>query len=194
MNEGENRSMNPVTTFILAIGLAADAFAVSVSSGLSIKNLRLNKILKISLFFGIFQGFMPLIGWLIAINFRDWIVNIDHWIAFGLLTFLGIKAIRESLKDDDREPFNPLDLQTLVALSIATSIDALAVGISFAVLQDPIVPIAATIGIVTFLLCCLGVWIGHRFGKMSAAKVEILGGAILIAIGSKILFEHLTAA
>jgi manganese efflux pump family protein len=185
--------MNPATISLLSIGLAADAFAVSISSGLFIRNIKVNKALRISLAFGIFQGLMTLLGWALAYGFRDLISSVDHWIAFGLLSFLGIKMIRESLAADEENPFNPLDPQTLLTLSIATSIDALAAGISFAVLKDPILTISATIGLVTFGLCFIGVYVGHHFGKAIASRVEILGGLILIGIGSKILFEHLTA-
>jgi manganese efflux pump family protein len=185
--------MNPVTISLLSIGLAADAFAVSVSSGLFIKNIKVNKALTIAIAFGIFQGLMPLLGWALAIGFQSSISSVDHWIAFGLLSFLGVKMIRESLQKGEENPFNPLDPQTLIVMSIATSIDALAAGVSFAVLQDPILSISAIIGLVTFALCFLGVYVGHHFGKAIANKVEILGGLILIAIGSKILFEHLTA-
>jgi manganese efflux pump family protein len=186
--------MNPVTISLLSIGLAADAFAVSISSGLFIKNIKINKALTVAIAFGIFQGLMPLLGWALAVGFQALIASIDHWIAFGLLSFLGIKMIRESFQEEEENPFNPLDPQTLLVMSIATSIDALAAGVSLAVLQDPILSISATIGLVTFALCFVGVYVGHHFGKAIASKVEILGGLILIGIGSKILFEHLTAA
>jgi manganese efflux pump family protein len=186
--------MNPVTISLLSIGLAADAFAVSISSGLFIKNIKVNKALTIAIAFGIFQGLMPLLGWALAVSFQALIASVDHWIAFGLLSFLGIKMIRESFQKEEENPFNPLDPQTLLVMSIATSIDALAAGVSLAVLQDPILSISATIGLVTFALCFVGVYVGHHFGKAIASKVEVLGGLILIGIGSKILFEHLTAA
>jgi manganese efflux pump family protein len=187
--------MNPVTISLLSIGLAADAFAVSISSGLFIKNIKINKALTIAIAFGIFQGLMPLLGWALAVGFQSLISSVDHWIAFGLLSFLGIKMIRESLQEEEEEkPFNPLDPQTLLVMSIATSIDALAAGVSLAVLRDPILSISAIIGLVTFAFCFVGVYVGHHFGKAIASKAEILGGSILIGIGSKILFEHLTAA
>jgi manganese efflux pump family protein len=186
--------MNPVTISLLSIGLAADAFAVSISSGLFIKNIKINKALTIAIAFGIFQGLMPLLGWALAVGFQALIASVDHWIAFGLLSFLGIKMIRESFQEEEEKPFNPLDPQTLLVMSIATSIDALAAGVSLAVLQDPILSISATIGLVTFAFCFVGVYVGHHFGKAIASKAEILGGLILIGIGSKILFEHLTAA
>jgi manganese efflux pump family protein len=185
--------MSPATISLLSIGLAADAFAVSISSGLFIRNIRVNKVLRIALAFGLFQGLMTLLGWALAYGFRDLISSVDHWIAFGLLSFLGFKMIRESLEEEEENPFNPLDPKTLLALSIATSIDALAAGISLAVLQDPILTVSATIGLVTFGLCFVGVYVGHHFGQAIASKVEILGGLILIGIGIKILLEHLTA-
>jgi manganese efflux pump family protein len=185
--------MTLVTTLLLSVGLAADAFAVSVSSGLCIQNIRLSKALKIALAFGFFQGLMTLLGWLLAIGFRVWIEHLDHWIAFGLLFLLGARMIWGSLQADDTMPtFNPLDPATLLALSIATSIDAMAAGISLAVLQDPIVSIAATIALVTFGCCLLGVYMGHHSGQAIAGKAEIGGGLILMGIGTKILAEHLS--
>ncbi|WP_293127575.1 manganese efflux pump MntP family protein [Microcoleus sp. bin38.metabat.b11b12b14.051] len=185
--------MDAGTTIFLSLGLAADAFAVAVSSGLAIKHMKVNKALKIALFFGGFQALMPVIGWLIGLSFSSWITPIDHWIAFGLLSFIGGRMIYESLQGEEcKKKFNPLDTGTLITLSVATSIDALAVGIGFAVLKDAIAPAVTAIGFITFFLAFAGVFIGHKCGNLFANKIEILGGAILIFIGSRILFLHLT--
>ncbi|MEG4987574.1 manganese efflux pump MntP family protein [Microcoleus sp. BR0-C5] len=185
--------MDAATTILLSLGLAADAFAVAVSSGLAIKHMKVNKALKIALFFGFFQALMPVIGWLIGLSFSFLITPIDHWIAFGLLSFIGGRMIYESLQGEECEKkFNPLDTGTLITLSVATSIDALAVGIGFAVLKDSIAIAVTAIGFITFFLAFAGVFIGHKCGNLFANKIEILGGAILIFIGSRILFMHLT--
>ena len=185
--------MDAATTILLSLGLAADAFAVAVSSGLAIKHMKVNKALKIALFFGVFQALMPVIGWLIGLSFSFLITPIDHWIAFGLLSFIGGRMIYESLQSEEGEKkFNPLDTGTLITLSVATSIDALAVGLGFAVLKDSIALAVTAIGFITFFLAFAGVFIGHKCGNLFANKIEILGGAILIFIGSRILFLHLT--
>jgi len=185
--------MDAATTILLSLGLAADAFAVAVSSGLAIKHMKVNKALKIALFFGGFQALMPVIGWLIGLSFSFLITPIDHWIAFGLLSFIGGRMIYESLQSEESEKkFNPLDTGTLITLSLATSIDALAVGLGFAVLKDSIALAVTAIGFITFFLAFAGVFIGHKCGNLFANKIEILGGAILIFIGSRILFLHLT--
>jgi len=185
--------MDAATTILLSLGLAADAFAVAVSSGLAIKHMKVNKALKIALFFGVFQALMPVLGWFIGLSFSFLITPIDHWIAFGLLSFIGGRMIYESLQSEECEKkFNPLDTGTLITLSVATSIDALAVGIGFAVLKDSIALAVTAIGFITFFLAFAGVFIGHKCGNLFANKIEILGGAILIFIGSRILFLHLT--
>ncbi len=187
--------MDATTTVFLSFGLAADAFAVAVSSGLAIKHMKVNKALKIALFFGGFQALMPLIGWFIGLSFSFWIAPIDHWIAFGLLTFIGSKMIYESLQTEEcPKRFNPLDTGTLITLSVATSLDALAAGIGFAVLKTSIGPVVSAIGFITFLVVFVGVFIGNKCGDLFGKKIELLGGAILIAIGSNILWSHLTAA
>ncbi|MFM9264408.1 manganese efflux pump MntP family protein [Tychonema sp. BBK16] len=187
--------MDSATTVLLSLGLAADAFAVAVSSGLAIKHMNVNKALKIALFFGGFQALMPLIGWSAGISFSFWITPIDHWIAFGLLSFIGGRMIYESGQSDECAPkFNPLDTGTLITLSVATSIDALAVGIGFAVLKDSIIPAVTAIGFITFFVVFAGVFIGHKCGNLFGKKIELSGGLILMAIGSNILWSHLTAA
>ena len=185
--------MDIVSIIFIAFGLAMDAFAVSITSGLAIKKLKINSALKIALFFGIFQAVMPLIGWLAGLSFRNFIVGIDHWIAFGLLTVIGCKMIYESTTMElDKKKVDPLNFYVLFILSIATSIDALAVGLSLSFLKVFIAIPAVIIGIVTFSLSIFGVYFGNRFGHYFERKIEMAGGVILIGIGIKILIEHLT--
>lgn len=186
--------MAPIATVLLALGLAADAFAVSISSGLRIKNIKVNKALKIALFFGCFQGFMPLLGWWAGLSLSYLLSPIDHWVAFGLLSFIGGRMIYESNQNESSpKKFNPLDTYTLLTLSLATSLDALAVGTGLALLKTSIATLVATIGFITFFLSFIGVFIGHNCGNLFQNKIEMIGGTILIIIGSKILIEHLTA-
>lgn len=184
--------MELVTISLISIGLAADAFAVSLTSGFAIRNIKLNKALKIALFFGIFQALMPLIGWLMGLTVREFIAGFDHWIAFLLLTFIGGKMIYETLQEDKEDPFNPLDSYTLLMLAIATSIDALATGLGFSVLNMSILLASTIIGFVTFFLCFFGVYLGHKMGSCLNLKVEILGGIILIAVGFQFLLDPFT--
>lgn len=184
--------MVSITNILVALGLAADAFAVSLSSGIQIKNIKINKALKIALSFGVFQALMPLLGWWVGLSLRDLISSVDHWMAFGLLSFIGGRMIYESTQEVSDRKFNPLDIYTLLMLSIATSLDALAVGVGFAVLKTSILAAISVIGFITFFLCFIGVFVGHKFGNLFQNKIEIFGGLILISIGSKILFEHLT--
>jgi putative Mn2+ efflux pump MntP len=181
-----------ITAFFIALGLAMDAFAVSVASGLAIKNVRARHALRISLFFGLFQAFMPVAGWLAGLALKDYIAHIDHWLAFGILGFIGSKMIYEAAVIEKAEKrTSALDMRVLLGLSVATSIDALAVGVTFAFLNIVIVTPVLVIGIVTFLMSYGGVCIGKTFGSFSGKKIEVLGGLILIAIGVKILVEHL---
>lgn len=175
----------------IAFGLAMDAFAVAVTSGLTLAPLRLESALKIALFFGGFQALMPLLGWLAGLGLEELISGFDHWVAFGLLGFIGCRMIYDALRAGPRRAVDPLNLLTLLGLSIATSIDALVVGLSFALLQIPILTPAIVIGSVTFLLAFLGVLLGHRLGRLFEREAEVLGGLILIGIGLKILLEHL---
>ena len=184
--------MQPTATLVLALGLAADAFAVSVASGLKIKHVKVRKALKIAIFFGGFQAIMPLIGWVAGISLRTLLAAISHWVAFSILCLIGAKMIYESCQEEDEEKdFNPLCNTTLLALAIGTSIDALAVGLGFALLKDSIFTIITAIGFITFWLTFFGVFIGNKFGNLFHNKIEIIGGGILIAIGSKILIENL---
>jgi putative Mn2+ efflux pump MntP len=184
--------MDLLTTFFIAVGLAMDAFAVSVTSGITIKNCRIRHAVLIASFFGGFQAIMPVVGWLAGLTLRDYIAHIDHWLAFGILGFIGCKMIYEStvLEKTERR-CNPLNLHVLAGLSVATSIDALAVGVTFAFLNVTILAPVAVIGIVTFLMSYAGVFIGEKIGSFFEKKIEVAGGAVLILIGLKILLEHL---
>lgn len=175
---------------IIAIGLAMDAFTVAVTSGIIIKNDIKRNAFRVGLYFGLFQAIMPLIGWFIGLQFKEYITMIDHWIAFGLLGFLGLKMIYESFKEEESKDFNPSDNKTLIILAIATSIDALIVGITFAFMEISIVTAVTIIGVITFILSYAGVYIGRYFGQLLNRKAELLGGIILIIIGIKIVVEH----
>ncbi len=185
--------MHFITIFFIAFGLAMDAFAVSITSGIAIKNLRIGHALQIALFFGAFQAIMPVMGWLAGIGLKDYISGVDHWVAFALLSAIGCKMIYESMKmKSDRKEINPLNIYVLLFFSIATSIDALAIGISFAFLRIAIISPVLAIGAITFLLSFLGVYIGDRLGHFFEQKMELIGGLLLIAIGLKVLVEHLS--
>lgn len=184
--------MSIISLLFIAIGLAMDAFAVSITSGITIKRLRLHQALIIAAFFGTFQAIMPILGWLGGIGIASHIRTFDHWLAFGLLSIIGIKMIYEAFKLDDTDnEKDPLNIYILFIMSIATSIDALAVGLSFALLDVMVVTPAIVIGIITFFLSLAGVYIGEHFGHLFEKKMEILGGVILIGIGLKILIQHL---
>ena len=176
--------------FLIAVGLSMDALAVSVCKGLSVRRLQLRHALLAGLYFGGFQFLMPVMGWLLGYRFEAMIKSVDHWIAFVLLALIGLNMIRESFSDSE-ELDSDFGFRTMVLLAIATSIDALAVGVTFAFLEVRILPEAGLIGVTTFLLSALGVWIGHQFGQRFRANAERLGGVILIGIGVKILLEHL---
>lgn len=185
--------MDLITTVLIAFGLAADAFAASITSGIKIKRLSIKNALMIATFFGFFQAIMPLVGWLVGRGLKGLISEVDHWVAFGLLSFVGYRMIYESIHaETTKKEVDPLNLYILLTLSIATSIDALVVGISFAFLQNYIATLVISIGVVTFILSFIGVFIGNRFGNWFNNKIEVVGGLILIFIGAKILFEHLS--
>ena len=175
---------------LIAVGLSMDAFAVSVCKGLSVKELKGRHVLLAGLYFGGFQALMPVIGWLLGYRFESLITEIDHWIAFVLLALIGGNMIRESFSEDE-ELNDDFGVKTMLLLAIATSIDALAVGITFAFLAVNILPAAGTIGVTTFLLSVAGIYIGRAFGAKYKAGAERVGGCILILIGLKILLEHL---
>lgn len=183
--------MSLLSLFILAVGLSMDAFAVSVCKGLAMKQITLKKAGIVGLWFGGFQALMPLIGYLLGSQFERYITSIDHWIAFALLSIIGLSMIKEALSKEEDDANDSLDAKTMFVLAVATSIDALAVGITFAFLQVDIVPAVSFIGIVTFLLSAVGVKVGNLFGTRYKSKAELAGGIILIAIGLKILLEHL---
>ena len=188
--------MGFVELFLIAVGLSMDAFAVSVGKGLSMKRLDLKQAFVIALFFGGFQALMPLIGWALGAQFAHFVESVDHWIAFGLLAFIGGKMIWDALHDeaggdDGAGDGASLSIRELFVLAIATSIDALAMGVTFAFLQVEIVSAVALIGVTTFALSLAGVAIGHQFGARWEKASALIGGIVLIAIGCKILFEHL---
>jgi putative Mn2+ efflux pump MntP len=184
--------VNIISILGIALGLSMDALAVSVTNGCIIKELKVRHAFRISFSFGLFQAVMPLIGWAAGLTFSSYIDDFDHWIAFGLLTLIGGKMIAESRKLDQRcEERNCLHLPTLIALSVATSIDALAVGVSFALLRTSIIMPVIIIGTVTFAVCLAGVYAGKKIGHLAEGKLECAGGLVLILIGIKILLEHL---
>lgn len=190
--------MTGLEIWLLAIGLAMDCFAVSIANGIILKRVRMRPMLIMALAFGFFQALMPLLGWIGASFFSHLIENIDHWIAFAILAFLGGRMVLESFKDEDcRHEFDPTSLKVVSALAVATSIDALAVGVSFAFLGvrsfSSILPSIGIIGFVSFALSFVGLMFGIRFGCGIARKLraELWGGVILIIIGTKILIEHL---
>ena len=180
-----------VTTLVTALGLAMDAVAVAIASGLSVKVLRWQDALKMALFFGVFQALMPLGGYFVGALFANVLAAYDHWIAFVLLSALGVKMILESKNAAEEKVASPFRNNKLLILSIATSLDAFAVGISFSLLEISLIETVTIIGVVTFLLCLPAVWFGARLGKSMAKRAEIFGGLVLILIGSKILIEHL---
>lgn len=183
--------MHFVELIIIAVGVSMDAFAVSVCKGLSASRLRPKYILSAAVWFGGFQALMPLLGYFIGISFADFVSDIDHWIAFALLTIIGGKMIKEACqKDDDNEHTPDFSFKTMLLLAVATSIDALAVGVSFACLRVDIWTSVLIIGLMTGAFSAAGVFLGHMFGSRFKSKAEFLGGLILVAIGIKILLEH----
>lgn len=184
--------MDFITIVIIAVGLAMDALAVSIVSGSVYKQLHVRHALRIAVFFGGFQAFMPLIGSLVGISVKEHIADYDHWIAFGLLAAVGCKMLYESFKITSAEKnLDPSNVLVLLVLAVATSIDALAVGITLSLIVSSIAIAVIIIGFVTFVLSYLGVFIGKKFGHFFENKIEALGGLILISLGVKILFEHL---
>ncbi|MFA9465914.1 MAG: manganese efflux pump MntP family protein [Velocimicrobium sp.] len=184
--------MELIQICLLAVGLAMDAFAVSICKGLKMKTMDYKYATLIAAMFGIFQAVMPLIGWVLGKQFERYITNIDHWIAFFLLAFIGGKMIVEAFREGE-EGVCPVtyDVKDILMLAIATSIDALAVGITFAFLNMEIIRPIFIIGGITFVLSMIGVMVGNRFGAKYKSKAELAGGIILVLIGLKILFEHL---
>ena len=193
--------MNFIALIFTAFALSMDAFAVSITKGMTIKNLKKSTALKMALTFGVFQGAMPLLGWALGISFESYIKSIDHWIAFILLGFIGFNMIkgffdyrkegRESeLEFSATADEHDLSNKEIIMLAVATSIDALAVGISFAFLNVSIIPAASIICIITFLVCVVGVFVGNKVGDIFNGYAELVGGVILILIGFNIFNEH----
>ena len=180
-----------IAILLIAFGLATDSFSVSIANGLATKTFKISKALTIALFFGFFQGVMPIFGWLAGESIPNYISAFDHWVAFGLLTIIGVKMIYESFTNKPNNFLRAYTIKVILILSIATSIDALAVGLSFSFLNISIFFPAIIIGVITFFLSFLGVYVGRRFGKILKNRIEILGGLILIIIGLKILLEHI---
>lgn len=183
--------MSLLSLFLIAVGLSMDAFAVSICKGLAMKKITIKKAGIVGLWFGGFQALMPLIGYFLGSRFEKYITSIDHWIAFVLLVLIGLSMIKEALSKEEECANDSLDAKTMLLLAVATSIDALAVGVTFAFLQVNIVPAVSFIGIITFLLSAVGIKVGNVFGIKYKAKAELAGGIILILMGCKILMEHL---
>lgn len=184
--------MGILAIILIAIGLSLDSFAVSVCTGLLVNRIRFWQATKIALTLALFQSAMPLLGWLIGIQLEDLVKDYDHWIAFGLLLLIGARMIYESLKpEEERKDFNPFKLTVLIGMALSTSIDALIVGITLAFIEINIYLAVIIIGIVTYVAAMLGMLFGKKAGKWFGKKIEIVGGLILIALGVKILLEHL---
>ena len=183
--------MGLIELFLIAVGLSMDAFAVSVCKGLAMPKYTFKKAAIVGLWFGGFQALMPAIGYILGAQFQEAIASIDHWIAFVLLALIGGNMIHEALDNDEEEADASLDVKPMFLLAVATSIDALAIGITFAFLKVNIIPAVCFIGIVTFIISFAGVKIGNVFGARYKNKAEIVGGVILILLGLKILLEHL---
>lgn len=193
--------MNFIALIFTEFALSMDAFAVSITKGMTIKNLKKSTALKMALAFGVFQGAMPLLGWALGISFESYIKSIDHWIAFILLGFIGFNMIKGFFDDRKEENASELEFSAttdvddlsnkeIIMLAVATSIDALAVGISFAFLNVSIIPAASIICIITFLVCVVGVFVGNKVGDIFNGYAELVGGIILILIGFNIFNEH----
>lgn len=183
--------MGLLELFILAVGLSMDAFAVSVCKGLAMPRITVKKASIVAVWFGGFQALMPLVGYFLGVQFQDKITAVDHWIAFVLLGIIGVNMVREALSGECENTNDSLDMKTMFVLAVATSIDALAVGITFAFLQVEIVPAVTFIGVTTFVLSAAGVKIGNVFGTKYKSKAGLAGGIILILLGTKILLEHM---
>ncbi|UCH32894.1 MAG: manganese efflux pump [Candidatus Bathyarchaeota archaeon] len=183
--------MMDITTVLIAFALAMDSFSVSIAYGLANKTFTMGDALKLGIFFGAFQAIMPVVGWFAGIHVLDLISGFDHWIVFGLLAFIGCRMIYESVRAESTKLLDSPRLGLLLILSVATSIDALVVGLGFSFLRISIFVPAVLIGVVAFLLSFLGVYLGRKVGGFLHSRVEILGGLILIAIGIRVLVEHL---
>ncbi len=183
--------MSLLELFLLAVGLSMDAFAVSVCKGLSVRRGSMKQALTVGIWFGSFQALMPFLGYLLGITFSSLFTSIDHLIAFVLLAFIGFNMIREARSDEENESNDRFDFKTMLPLAVATSIDALAVGVTFAFLRVNIVPAVSFIGCITFLLSAIGLKAGNIIGAKNRSRAEFAGGLVLILMGIKILLEHL---
>ena len=186
--------MSLIELFLIAVGLSMDAFAVSICKGLSVRKAEIKHSLIVGAYFGGFQALMPLLGFFLASSFAEYIRRFDHWIAFGLLALIGANMLREALSGEDEEMNDSFSFKTMLPLAVATSIDALATGVSFAVTDTNIWLAIALVGATTFALSAAGVKIGNVFGAKYRSGAELAGGLILILMGAKILIEHLTGA
>ena len=182
--------MGALEILLIAIGLAMDAFAVSICKGLSMKKMNWKKAIIVGLYFGTFQALMPVIGYLLGTSFESLVTKVDHWMAFGLLVFIGLNMLKEAFSNDSENCNDDVDFKTMIVLAIATSIDALAVGITFAFLNVNLLVSTLIIGIVTFIVCVIGVKIGNRFGDKYERKAEVVGGLILILYKEVIKFGY----
>jgi manganese efflux pump family protein len=180
-------------TLVTGVGLSMDAVAASISSSTAARRVGWARALKMPALFGLFQALMPAVGYAFGAAFRGWFESLDHWVAFVLLGFLGAKMIYEAGRERDESADDPFGTAKLLLLSVATSVDALVVGVSFSLLGLSLFTTVAVIGSVTFILCLPAVWLGRRLGERMAKRAEVLGGIALIAIGFKILVEHLSA-
>ena len=183
--------MGLIELFFIAVGLSMDAFAVSVCKGMSVKEVKLSHMAIAGLYFGGFQALMPLLGYLLGEQFEVFITSVDHWIAFGLLCIIGANMIREALSKEEDKLNDSFGFKAMLPLAVATSIDALAVGVTFAFLNVNILWAVTFIGVITFILSSIGVKVGHVFGLRYKGKAEFTGGLILVLMGCKILLEHL---
>lgn len=183
--------MGILSIIVIAIGLAMDAFAVAICKGLSMKKMSWKKGIIVGAYFGFFQAFMPLIGYLLGIGFHEKVSQVDHWFAFILLSAIGINMLKEVFSKEEDCKNDNVNFKEMVVLALATSIDALAVGITMAFLEVNIIVAVLAIGIITFAISVLGVKIGNIFGDKYEKKAEFVGGVILILMGTKILLEHL---
>jgi putative Mn2+ efflux pump MntP len=183
--------MGLVEILLLAVGLAMDAFTVSICKGLSMKKMNWKKAIIIAFYFGVFQAIMPVLGYFLGTTFESLITKFDHWVAFILLLAIGGNMIKESFDKEDEKKNDKVDFKTMVILALATSIDALAIGITFAFLDVNLALAVSIIGIITFIISIFGVKIGNRFGNKYQNKAELAGGIILVLLGIKILLEHL---
>ena len=183
--------MSLMELFLIAVGLSMDAFAVSVCKGLSVRKATVKHALCVGLYFGGFQALMPLIGYMLGTQFESVITSVDHWIAFGLLAFIGGNMIREALSREEEKLDDSFSFKTMITLAVATSIDALAMGVTFAFLRVDILPAVLLIGATTFVLSAVGLKVGNVFGAKYKARAELFGGVVLVLMGLKILLEHL---